>query len=331
MNQAGLNTPRVYAGRRLSLPAGLTGDLLPVADGDGEPWTSVHLASPHAPEPGAHVHTWVEADGSVTLELARTRSGLVLRVPGEADFALSADGRRVMVHPHAPEVDEPTLSHLLLDQVLPRLLAHQGALVLHAAAVDTRGGAVLLVGRSGSGKSTLAAALAGTGLAVLADDAVVLREEGDGLVAVPTYPGLRLQADSVERVGNGAGPARPMARYSAKVRIPSPYAQRPHTPLNEDPWAARPVAAAFLLDPPDGPPEGGDVSVSRLLPADACMLFIRDSFQLDVTDRMRQARQFDQAATAGVRIPVHAVTYPRAYTALPQVCRAVLQAAGAGL
>jgi hypothetical protein len=58
-------------------------------------------------------------------------------------------------------------------------------LVIHASAVMTDSGPVLLVGPSGAGKSTLAAALAMHGLAYIGDEAVGLTEASAGLVGNP--------------------------------------------------------------------------------------------------------------------------------------------------
>lgn len=332
MSEGGTIARWIYAGRILASPPGLTGGHLPITHAAERPWASVGLLGPDAPAPEiqARLHTWTESNGTAALELARSGGALLLTVPGEADFVLSPDGRRITIRPLDPLVDEATLSHLLLDQVLPRLLAHEGALVLHAAAVDTGAGVVLLVGGSGSGKSTLAAALSRSGAAVLSDDAVLLCEEGASLVAVPTYPGLRLHADSLESVGGGGGPTRPMARYSAKLRVDPPGGRGwKHHDGDPGPARVRRVVAAFLLDAPLEAPETGGVAVTRVSPAAACMLFVRDAFQLDVTDRERQARQFALAAAAAEGIPVFALAYSRAYEALSRVCAEVLRVSGA--
>ncbi len=55
-----------------------------------------------------------------------------------------------------------TLQHLLFDQILPRLIAHAGRLVLHASAVGASAGAILFLGGTGQGKSTLAASFGST-------------------------------------------------------------------------------------------------------------------------------------------------------------------------
>ena len=69
------------------------------------------------------------------------------------------------------------------------MLTRRSRLVLQAGAIDTPLGAIALLGRTGIGKSTLAASLARAGFPLIADDFLLLR---DDIVAVPSYPGLRL-------------------------------------------------------------------------------------------------------------------------------------------
>lgn len=315
-----------YAGRTLAsavdLP--LSGVAHAVVGGDDEAGDGivVHAAS-HPfpePEPGAWTHHWEEEDGSISLSLARLDGGFLLRVPDEADFLVSADAREVTVRGHGDDPDPDTLSHLLLDQVLPRVLAHQGLLVLHAAAVARGGRAILLAGGSGAGKSTLAAALFRRGWAVLCDDAVALDGSGGRPAAVPTYPGLRLNPDALPLVPEGPFPTGPMARYSDKVRVGLPGGAE----------ATPPLSALFLLEPRADGPGTGSRDILRLPPAEACMALIRNSFQLDLTDGSRQARQLELASSFAERLPVYSMRYPRDFASLDQVCAALTHAEEGG-
>jgi HPr kinase/phosphorylase len=54
---------------------------------------------------------------------------------------------------------------------------------LHASAVALNGRAALITGPSGSGKSALALGLIALGARLVADDGVLLRRDGDGLLA----------------------------------------------------------------------------------------------------------------------------------------------------
>jgi hypothetical protein len=96
----------------------------------------------------------------------------------------------------SPDVEE----HLLLDHVLPLVLAHRGAAVLHGGVVALGGRGVVLVGSSGAGKSTLTAYLGQRGWTVGGDDGAVLRA-GTPATAEPTYSTLRLTFSSHALLG----------------------------------------------------------------------------------------------------------------------------------
>ena len=72
------------------------------------------------------------------------------------------------------------LVHPFLAPAAAAFWTWEGALALHAAALLTPAGALLVFGAKGSGKSTTLAALAAQGTPVVADDLAVVR---DGLVA----------------------------------------------------------------------------------------------------------------------------------------------------
>jgi len=96
----------------------------------------------------------------------------------------------------APDVEE----HLLLDHVLPLVLACRGAVVLHGGVVGTQGQGVVIVGPSGVGKSTLTAYLAQRGWTIGGDDAAMLRP-GHPPTAEPTYSTIRLTSAGAALLG----------------------------------------------------------------------------------------------------------------------------------
>lgn len=104
--------------------------------------------------------------------------------------------------PHFTVEDAATY---LLGPVLGLVLRLRGVPSLHASAVAMDGVAVALVGAAGTGKSTTAAALAERGHALVADDVLALRTEGERVLAQPAYPHLRLWPDVVPALlGPGA-------------------------------------------------------------------------------------------------------------------------------
>lgn len=90
--------------------------------------------------------------------------------------------------------------HLLLDHVLPLVLARRGALVVHGAVISRERMGVVLLGSSGAGKSTLATFAGQHGWTVGGDDGAVLTT-GPPPRAEPTYPTVRLTEESVALLG----------------------------------------------------------------------------------------------------------------------------------
>jgi hypothetical protein len=260
------------------------------------------------------IHDWQTQEDFPSLSLARTADGFLLRFPGLADFAISPDGSQIGIW-SAADGSEETLRHLLLDQVLPRLLAHQGRLMLHAGAVCINKQAVIFVGQTGWGKSTLAASFHMAGYRLLSDDGLLVIPERGGVSALPTYPGLRLWPESVSGLYTKTPPLAPMAHYSSKQRVLATEGYE----MNHQPM---PIAALYVLAPPD--PGSDAISVSRLSARETCIEIVRNSFQLDVTDHQRAMHLLEAASDVAQHLPAFRLTYPRDHALLPQVRAAIL-------
>jgi hypothetical protein len=269
---------------------------------------------------GTHIwiHDWQSTVGILPLSLARTSRGFLLRFPELADFIISADGADLGAWA-APDTNTETLQHLLLDQVLPRALAHRGALVLHAGAVQAGSRAIAFLGESGCGKSTLTASLHLAGYSLLSDDGLVLSTDRSGIQALPPYPSLRLWPDAMEEMFGGQAPAAPMAHYSSKRRMEVGALESP--PVTE----SLPLASIYILDSSSG---AAEISITRIPPAQTCVEIIRNTFQLDVTDRARAAALFRAASAVAREVPAYRLAYPRGFEHLPDVHRAVLESSG---
>ncbi len=244
-------------------------------------------------------HHWRDGD-EVVLSLAQPGADYWLRFPDLADFLLQPDASRILVAPDAG-ADDSTLEHLLVDQVLPRLLAHQGHLVVHTSAVTLGGRHALFLGPSGWGKSTLAGLLQQHGHVVHSDDCVQLRLADGRCEALPTYPSLRLYADSLDALFPGAANTVPVASYSEKRRVA--------LDLHESAEGAVPVDALFVLGDPANADEAA--RISALPPAQACQALIGHSFRLDLADRDNNVAHFARCAAVVNAVPAYRLNYPR--------------------
>jgi hypothetical protein len=237
-----------------------------------------------------------------------------LRFPGNADFVIWAHGTICIIP--TPEAEMHTVRHQLLDQALPRYIAQQGWLVLHASAVRlTDGRSVLFLGSSGDGKSTLAAGFAAyCGGRVLADDCVVVDLAAAHPAAIPNYPGLRLWNDSFhalypERHGQSA----PVGAYSSKRRLAMDG--------GAETARARPIAAIFVLEKWS---DTEDFWCELQSPEKACQGLMHNAFQMDIDNRQTSLRLVAQAMETCRSVPVYALDYPRAYAWLPRAAERIL-------
>lgn len=262
----------------------------------------------HAPPDVRWATLWRFSDGEPWVTAARASNTHHFRFARFAEFRVSPS--LIEMAPRG-RVDDSTLRHLLLDQVLPLALASQGALVLHASAVSVDGRAVLFAGRAGAGKSTLAALLARDGAPVLADDGVLLEESQDGVLqAVPSYPGLRLFPDSSAAVHLDA-PAAHLAGYTRKRRVVA--ASEPglfrSTPA--------PLGRIYVLSP------GPDLAIDRVSRRDAAMAIVRHAYRADIEDPLGLRQQLDGIARCSGALDVWALTCPRDFSRAAEVARAI--------
>jgi hypothetical protein len=111
----------------------------------------------------------------------RVEGGFVGRMTGIADFAISGDLARVVVHPVAGG-NTSVIPIALPGTVVAFLLSMGGQCVLHGSAVDIGGEALAFVGVSGQGKSTMAAMFCAVGAALVTDDVLPLEFDPSGSV-----------------------------------------------------------------------------------------------------------------------------------------------------
>ena len=159
----------------------------------------------------------------------------LLQMEGVARY-LIADGREVYIEPIGG--DHADIASLLAG-LWTVLLQQRGVVPLHAAAVRTTAGALLLIGRSGHGKSSLAAALVERGHALLADDVSGLALRGGRVTALPSFASLRLWKPTLKKMG---------ASLKVRSRV-RPGVEKFWVEASSACTQALPVCAAVVLKP----------------------------------------------------------------------------------
>ncbi|MDQ6839661.1 MAG: hypothetical protein M3137_15375 [Actinomycetota bacterium] len=166
--------------------------------------------------------------------LVETESSLTVAWPGYGEFVVRFD-RSPELDVARNDVDELEAAICCCQSALPMALPLLGLEPLHASAVATFAGALLLVGPSGSGKTTLATTLLGRGHALVADDACAFDDDGR-LWPGPPLMNLRPDAAAGRVAGKVVGP------YNEKLAM---------MPTR---WCPAPtgVAAVVMLEPEPG-------------------------------------------------------------------------------
>lgn len=111
----------------------------------------------------------------------------------------------------------------LTDSILAACLQMRGVLTLHASAIATAEGAVLIAGNVAAGKSTLAAALVDRGYPLLADGIVgVVLGDGGAPLALAGFPSVKLWAGAMKKLDRSWRRAAGAPVRFGVVRYPVP-------------------------------------------------------------------------------------------------------------
>ena len=262
-------------------------------------------------------HHWRHPNGDITISCARVEEDYFLRFPELADFLISQKGDQIQCF-SLPGISYESIRHLLVDQVIPRVVAHQGCIVLHASAIEMEGSLIAFLGESGWGKSTLATSFYEQGYPLLTDDCLLLRPEAGKIMGIPSYAGARLWPDSLEAVVNNKIDVHSVAHYSSKKRLIFPEE------LKKESFKL-PILAIFILTPPDKLKSLKKITVEKILGANMIMELIKHSFYLDVTDTNKISKQFVALGkVTDYALPVYRLNYPREHAVLQKVQKKVL-------
>ena len=285
----------------------------------------------------------MDVNGEITAVCGKNEEGFWLKFPPSLEFSVSLDGTSIKGWSR-DAVSLDAVRHQMLNQVLPRVLSLGGNLVLHASAIGVGDASALFLGASGSGKSTLATSLSRSGSRLLADDAVLIEEVGNGDYRVfPSYPGVRVWPDSLSSLGldreEQAGSPGSESHPHIGPRDEDSF-QRPHMKagligagskrsLQLHDAASKfsesmPLRRIYQICPGGGRGAGNEVRISPLCARDSFIAILGNSFQLDLWNRSLQEELFKSISRLITAFPVADISYPRDYSKLPAVREAVL-------
>jgi hypothetical protein len=256
------------------------------------------FADGEVPGPGRKVNEWFDDDGEV---IARAFIGADIRWidwPGVGVFAVPAASHEVRVWPEIAVRHEVVVDTFF--RVQPIILQALGWEALHASATLGPTGVLGFCGRGGSGKSTLAFAMQQAGWLQFADDALLLRLDGEEVAACPLSftPRLRL-ASRVHFADASVLPSQPQPKDAP---LNSVFILRQQADFDSPRISLLPRARAF----------------SEVLPHAQCF---------DPVDPTHSRRLVQSYLALAARVPVFTLEYRPNLQHLPRLIHAILEAA----
>jgi hypothetical protein len=235
---------------------------------------------------------------------------------GLFEFLVTPDARRIYARTFGDTHDEALLAYLLVD-ALSFSMVRLGREPLHATAIATGRGAAAFLGQSGDGKSTLAALFLQQGARLVTDDMLLLTALGDGYVAEPGPPRIKLYRDMADRILGPQYRGVPMNSATEKLIIPLDASRMAREP--------QPLEAIYLLEDGDDDAARMGAVIHRLSPAAALPKLLAATAAHYPSDRERLRNQFDFATRLVQRVPVSALAYHRNPDGMYDVRDTVLQ------
>ncbi|MCP3929981.1 MAG: hypothetical protein GY705_12880 [Bacteroidetes bacterium] len=263
------------------------------------------------------IHHWYLPNGEISISFAREADRFYLRFPNLADFIFDKKASHITGNA-SPEIPIETVRHLLLDQVLPRIVSHLGRPAIHACGVHINNFALLFLGETGWGKSTLGAYFDQQGNRLLSDDCLLLEEKNGQVVALPSYASMRLMPDSYDQLipdqKKNMGSSN-VAHYSSKKRIVI------KSPENLEPAEGIPLEHIFILNDPFECEPGEKITIKPLQGALAAIELVKNSFHLDITDSQfaREQMLLLTRLCNNENLHLYSITYQRDHNLLPRL------------
>ena len=264
-------------------------------------------------------HHWRLPDGRISVSVGTENEYHWIRFPELIDFKLHTHKNKIVAY-RPTHIPDNTVCHLLLDQVIPRLLSHHGKLIIHASCVQVGDYAIAFCGESGRGKSTLAAYFFNSGYKLLTDDCLLLETDGSNIIGTPNYQGLRLLDDSIAFISRSkmSYPCSNVCHYGSKKRVAIPYDQKLQT---------TPLSTVFFLRAPSHANHHPTIPTTKVAKSSAVIEFIKHSFPLNITDPQNAARQFTNFAHIVNKTSTNfmSLNYPHKIELLPFTMESILR------
>jgi hypothetical protein len=278
------------------------------------------LPDPSRSGPWIHQINESAPQKKIWFSIFRRAENYLLRFDCCGDFLVKPGAQTIECTPTLI-ADRHTLQHILINQVIPRMLSQLGETVLHASAISLRdeGITAAFMGESGTGKSTLAAWFCRKGASLLSDDCLrIVLDGGHSALAIPSYPTIRIWGDSRDKLVSDIEPKPSPINHSYNDKLqfldedlPFEYCDSP-----------APLTAIILLNPQDN--QRKNIELIKVSQKNALGKMISNCFRLDVEDRSILESEFRKLTELAVAVPAFEIKYPKNWDALEDIHSLVL-------
>ena len=233
-----------------------------------------------------------------------------MRWPGVVTFRFDDQGT-IDAFPESG-IDPAQVTDLCRRSVEPIVRQALGSETLHASAVRADVGVLAFSGERESGKSTIAYSLSRRGFPQYADDAVVMRMDGDRVAALDLSFGVRLRPEPARLFGFDAAHTKPLHDV-----LPLNLAGSDDT--------TTPLAAIFVL----GRHASGLPRATRLTPGTAFTAILAHAHCFDPVDPVGRQRLLENYLGIADRVPVFDLRFASGLDGLDAVLDCIEGAVGA--
>jgi len=269
------------------------------------------------PSPCRWFMQWRFPGGELWLSFAKMDGGYLMRFEELGDFFIHEGGGEIVCMPR-PGISSITITHLLLNQVIPLVINLRGREALHASAVITPHGIIAFSGPAGSGKSTIAGSFFAAGYSLISDDCLALIEKDGDICGMAAYPGLRLWGDTFKWLFGNSRPSKPVAQYTDKQQV--------HIMTKEQaiPAKFQPLKRLYTIADPSEIDGKKNIAIEPLSLRESFIALVRCTFRLDITDANMLRRQFHFFERFVSDVPIRRLIFPRDFRLLPFLREAIL-------
>ena len=253
--------------------------------------------------------TWykrIYSEGKPWMSYATNGVEFGIRFHSTADFIINRDNRKIIFF-RRKKTEFNTMIHLINDHIIPHALTLLDKTFFHSSAVRIGKYAVSFQAPSGSGKSTLAAYFSSKNYGLITDDSLLLEENNKTINAYPSYPGIKLWPENIEKIFNNGIKSKMVSQFNNKRLIDNNINFEKNL---DNPFVLKSI---YFINNSD------HTDIELINPTEAFSLIIKNIFRLNYKDKKINKLQFDFISKILNTVELYKLNYKKEYESLNKV------------